>query len=156
VSVGECALCGDAKHETAWVTTLEAEICLRCYEAEAGHRPRLDHLHGCPSCGQPGGGRYGSERICWPCWSSRHPELAAAPKQPRRKPDAYARLVQRVWSRLEAGGTVFAFPGHLAGYCPACKVGTVSVQVLDTDPPVIDVNGCSGGCTDRDVARALA
>lgn len=89
------------------------------------------------------------------------------PPPPRPKPTRYARLVERVWGALERaghevhGGTYNVFGGGdpklpLMGWCPVCHQGTVAVFVLHTDPPKIRLNeGCTGGCTPDEVARAL-
>jgi hypothetical protein len=37
--------------------------------------------------------------------------------------------------------------GRLMGYCPACGLGCVAVQILNTDPPRARTDGCSNGCS---------
>jgi hypothetical protein len=69
----------------------------------------------------------------------------------------YAQLVERVWSRLERHGTVFMLGGGvLAGRCPACDSGTVSVQTLGSDrEPRLRLRPCSAGCSEDEIAKAL-
>lgn len=35
----------------------------------------------------------------------------------------------------------------LMGYCPVCRRGTVSIYLLDTDPPRPRTDGCTDGCS---------
>jgi hypothetical protein len=76
------------------------------------------------------------------------------------------RLADRVWSALDrAGGEATGTPGlvfgagdpslPLMGYCPACRRGTVSVWIVNTDPPEIDVGACSAGCSEATVMESL-
>jgi hypothetical protein len=45
--------------------------------------------------------------------------------------------------------------GYIAGWCPVCGAGTVTVRFIDADPPRIRQNGCSDGCPPELVAQAL-
>jgi hypothetical protein len=84
--------------------------------------------------------------LCWPCWEKRNP----TPRKRRkpRKPESFAQLHARVWQALERNGEVFVMGGgRLAGYCPACGEGSVSIWVIrNIDPPRIRTDGCSAGC----------
>lgn len=76
------------------------------------------------------------------------------------------RLHRRVWAALEAAGLEVTgekfsvFGGGdpdlpLMGYCPTCRMGTVAVWLINADPPELDVEGCTAGCTDVQVAKAF-
>ena len=137
------------------MVALGAAICLQCYEREADQRPTaLDHLHGCPSCGQPCGARYGQERICWPCFTKRWPALTRRPRR-RRKPSEFERLFLEIWDRMEADGyaaTTGDGPVVIVGYCPRCR-STMVARLLD-NPIEIEFE-CRGGCTPQQVAAQL-
>jgi hypothetical protein len=79
------------------------------------------------------------------------------PKEKPRKPRPYERLHTQVWKRLAREGEVFVMgAGRLAAYCPVCHEGTVSVWLIDTDPPRIRTEGCDAGCTPDLIADAIA
>jgi hypothetical protein len=110
--------------------------------------------------------------LCFDCYGLL-PEArttARAPRYappPRRRPNPYERLHERVWAALEASGeavtgvrlgSVFTRAdgsGWLYGWCPSCREGTVAVRLLD-NPPRVRVDGCSAGCTDDQLTAALA
>lgn len=77
-------------------------------------------------------------------------------RRPRRSD--YQKFVEAVWVKLEnrTGQTVhYMGPGKLAGYCPVCVDGTLSVTFIDlTSGPRVKCR-CSLGCTARLVAEAL-
>jgi hypothetical protein len=134
--------------------------------------PPEDYVNGqrlsikpCPRCGDPLGARYPAKAdgwmVCWSCsgWTPEPP-----PKLPKRS--ATVRLRQRVYKALsDAGMELLGDDGHvgglgdpdvgLAGYCPVCKRGIVLVHVIDANPPELDMEGCSAGCTARQVLGAL-
>jgi hypothetical protein len=77
---------------------------------------------------------------------------------PRRRPDAYERLHARIWRRLELEGDVFpACDGtrRIAGFCPVCGTGTISFQLIATDPPRVRISECSDGCHEDWIAGTL-
>jgi hypothetical protein len=151
--VGKCALCGDVEHETAQSVALDAEVCLRCYSAAPRPAPR-DHLHGCPSCGDPQGARYGAERVCWPCYGERHRGAVRTPRR-RRKPSPFETLFNDVWSWMEADGhasTTGDGPVVIVGYCPRCHE-TMCARLLDE--PVEVMFECRGSCTPAQIAAQL-
>lgn len=77
-------------------------------------------------------------------------------RAPRYEPGAYERLVRRVWAGLEAAGTVFYVTSdYIAGRCPVCSMGTVNVHFIPTDPPEIEIDGCTAGCSVEQLAKAL-
>jgi hypothetical protein len=89
-----------------------------------------------------------------------------APRVKARKPSPYERLAERVYRALQTAGImVHGSPWGvfgtgdprlpLMGYCPVCGFGTVAVRLIDTDPPELDVDDCSAGCSAETVAKAL-
>jgi len=94
-------------------------------------------------------------RDCLPVDSPTVP-LPKSPRLPRPKPSAFSKLHTRVWDRLALEGEVFLLGlRHIAGRCPVCKVGTLEIRFINTDPPRIRQNGCDDGCTQELVAQAL-
>lgn len=88
------------------------------------------------------------------------------PPPPPPKPTPYARLVDRVWSALQAAsqkvtGSQWAVSGGgdpelpLTGYCPVCCRGIVAVRLIHADPPEIDLDGCSAGCSAQQIVRTF-
>jgi hypothetical protein len=64
--------------------------------------------------------------------------------------------VDSVWAALETTGTVFALGRDvLAAHCPVCRVGTLSVRLIDADPPAVRLNGCSAGCSAEQLLAVL-
>ena len=146
-----CDRCGDATHEIALSVAAGQTLCLRCYERLPNDSVEIGQQLGilpCPRCGEPLGARYGPEGLCWPCTGLK----PVAPARP--KPDAYQRLVYRVWDRLEQEGNVFLLErGLIAGWCPVCHAGTISVRFIHVDPPTVRIRSCDLGCS-ADMIRA--
>lgn len=91
-----------------------------------------------------------------PGWKPYEPPPRAAPK-----PSSYARLWTHVFDTLKtltdsevfhtADGT-----GRMFAYCPVCKVGCLSLQIVDlTSGPVLRSPACDNGCTMDRVSRVL-
>jgi hypothetical protein len=73
---------------------------------------------------------------------------------------SYAKLVRRVWRRLEERtGMAPLYPERhrLDSFCPVCRTGTISVHFID--PPnrsaEIEVQPCTLGCPEQDIYEAL-
>lgn len=126
-----CSRCGSTRRETALSAAAQAVVCLRCLPGPANAGPR------------------------------QRPRPGSRPK-----PDRFQRLFDRVYEALAGAGErvhgsregVFGLGDPnlpLMGWCPACHAGTVSIRVLATSPPAIDVDGCSDGCTWQQVNEAL-
>jgi hypothetical protein len=101
-------------------------------------------------------------RCCERCHSRGTPPSNAprrrAPRAPVYKPTPYELLVRRVWDALAEAGTVFYVgPRYIAGWCPACRMGTVNVHFIggDEDPKLRLLDGCTAGCSTDDLARVL-
>jgi hypothetical protein len=70
------------------------------------------------------------------------------------------RLVERWQAFLgRTGMPVFnVHPGAgttLAAWCPVCERGQLEVDFPKTDPPVARLDGCSAGCTDEQIVKAM-
>ena len=104
---------------------------------------------------------------CERCYCRVAPPISAAARRwkppvraqlERPKPTAYAELVTDVYGAMQRVGEavtgehwcVFGLGDPslpYMGYCPACRVGTVAIHTLSTDPPRARTEGCSFGCT---------
>ena len=85
--------------------------------------------------------------------SYRPPSAPATPKSSAR-----VQLAERALSALERRGVAFPLvdgTGTLLGRCPACALGTVTLRVIDGDPPRVRSRGCSDGCSAAAVIGAL-
>jgi hypothetical protein len=133
-----CESCGDSTHVVAWSDAAKAHVCFRCY----GKLPEAQYV---PPIVPP---------------------VRLPPPPPSPPPTPYMRLHARVYGALkrvglEVTGEEFSVFGigdpdlPLMGWCPACRQGTVAVRLIDADPPALDVEGCTAGCTDVQVSKAF-
>ena len=111
---------------------------------------------------------------CERCYCRTAPPIDAAARRwkppsgerERVKPTPFAQLVDDVYGALQAVGEavtgerwcVFGLGDPslpYMGYCPACRIGTVAIHTLSTDPPRARTEGCSSGCTDDLIFDAI-
>jgi hypothetical protein len=93
-------------------------------------------------------------------WKPATPSKAKPPK-----PTRFQVFHTRVWTRLERLTDSPLFPfcdgtGRLACYCPRCLDGVMVVRFLNAEKPLITISsddreGCSLGCTEREIAEVL-
>jgi hypothetical protein len=121
----------------------------------------MDDRCGCGRVGELHHSTAAGRVCCERCHCDAAPPATAvvarpAPRYRPPRPAAYTRVVYRVWEALAAEGRVFyPVPGQLVGWCPACHLGTVTIHIIDGDPPRVRLRPCSDGCTEALIAKAL-
>ena len=97
------------------------------------------------------------------CWADgsgagAHPK---AGREPRRQDERtrFHRLVDRTWEGLANRGVTVHYLSrtHISCRCPICVRGIVSIHFIESDPPQIDIDhdGCTAGCTAREIMELV-
>ena len=129
-------------------------LAFRDPPAEIGRELRIPP---CPECGEPLGGRYGDERLCWPCWCKRYPE----PPRPRQAPGCpewqrFRRRIIGALDRVESERFVYIDEDRIVHVCPVCEAELPEYLVVrfHARAPRAEIR-CSLGCPDGELARAF-